>query len=125
MQLTRRSMIAAFAGFGTAPALSGLASGEAGTRSTLGLVIHSFAVRTARDRARPSGERFSDPARFLDHAHGQGAGGVQVGLGNQSDAAAGSLRDRAGALSMYLEGIISLPRADSDLARFEAEVRTA
>ena len=34
-------------------------------------------------------------------------------------------RTRAEAASMALEGVISLPRDDSDVARFEAEIRTA
>jgi sugar phosphate isomerase/epimerase len=96
---------------------------------SLGLVIHSFAVRTAGDRERGrgqrSGERFSEAALFLDYARSLGARGVQVGLGSRDAAAADTLRDRAAAASMYLEGIVALPRDDADLGRFEAEVRTA
>jgi sugar phosphate isomerase/epimerase len=82
-------------------------------------------VRSASERGRRSEARLSDPARFLDHARSLGAGGVQVGLGVLEAAAADALRDRARAGSMYLEGIVSLPRDQADLARFEAEMRTA
>jgi sugar phosphate isomerase/epimerase len=96
-----------------------------GRIGSLGLVIHSFMVRTAADRDRPKAERFSDPIRFLEHARSLGARGVQVGLGIRDEAGARALRDRAEAASMYLEGIIALPRDEADRDRFEAEVRTA
>ena len=96
-----------------------------GGQGSLGLVIHSFPVRTAGDRGRPSESRISDPTRFLDHARALGAGGVQVGLGVLDATAADALRDRARAASMYLEGIVALPRDQADLGRFEAEIRTA
>jgi sugar phosphate isomerase/epimerase len=123
MQLTRRSLIAACAG--AVPVASAAAAGRVGGSGSPGLVIHSFAVRTAADRGRPIGERFAHPARFLERAHGLGASGVQVGLGALDDAAASALRDRASAASMYLEGIVALPRDEADADRFEAEIRTA
>jgi 3-oxoisoapionate decarboxylase len=130
MQLNRRALLAASAG-----ACSILATGKAAVEpleatehrrmDSLGLVIHSFMVRTAGDRDRPRAERFSDPIRFLEHGRTLGARGVQVGLGIRDEAAARALRDRAEAASMYLEGIIALPRDEADRDRFEAEVRTA
>jgi len=123
MRLTRRSMLAACAG--TVPALGAETSGASGGHGSLGLVIHSFPVRTAGDRGRRRDDRFSDPARFLDHARSLGARGVQVGLGALDDTAADALRERALAASMYLEGIVSLPRDEADSGRFEAEIRTA
>jgi sugar phosphate isomerase/epimerase len=91
----------------------------------LGLVIHSFPVRTADDRNRRPEERFADPIRFLEYARSLGARGVQVGIGIREAAYADDLRARAEAASMKLEGIVSPPRDESDLARFEAEIRTA
>src|ERR1017187_254084 len=123
MRLTRRSMIAACAG--TVPALSAAAFGASGGEGVLGLVIHSYAVRTAADRRRPAGDRFSAPTRFFDHAQSLRARGVQVGLGVLDQTAADALRERARAASMYLEGIVALPRDQADLERFEAEIRTA
>jgi 3-oxoisoapionate decarboxylase len=130
MMLTRRTLLAASAG--AWPLLSGpsgvaspLVTTDGDRADSLGLVIHSFMVRTAADRDRPAGERFSEPTRFLEHARSLGARGVQVGLGIRDEPGARALRDRAEAASMYLEGIIALPRNEGDVDRFEAEVRTA
>jgi sugar phosphate isomerase/epimerase len=123
MRLSRRSMIAACAG--SVPALAAPPSGASRGDGSLGLVIHSFAVRTAGDRGRKGADRFSNPGRFLDYARSLGSSGVQVGLGIMDDTAAGALRDRALAASMYLEGIVTLPRDQADVVRFEAEIRTA
>ena len=125
MRFSRRSMLGACAG--TLPALglgAALSESSAG-HGSLGLVIHSFPVRTAGDRGRTSQDRFSEPARFLDYARSLGASGVQVGIGALADIAADALRERALAASMYLEGIVSLPRDQADLARFETEIITA
>ena len=128
MQVTRRSLLAAPAWpiLATGSAMkSSPGDGDGGHPASLGLVIHSFMVRTAGDRDRPRGERFSDPIRFLEHGRSLGARGVQVGLGIRDEAGARALRDRVEAASMYLEGIIALPRDEADRDRFEAEVRTA
>jgi 3-oxoisoapionate decarboxylase len=123
MPLTRRSLFAACAG--TVPLVGASLAEAFGDRNSLGLVIHSFAVRTAGDRGRKIQDRFSEPARFLDYARSLGASGVQVGLGVLDDTAADALRERALGASMYLEGIASLPRDDGDVGRFEAEISTA
>jgi 3-oxoisoapionate decarboxylase len=129
VNISRRALIGtgvtAAAALGVRPA-SGFAFPPGASRAgSLGLVIHSFAVRTARDRAHPGATRLLDPVQFLEYAHALGADGVQVGLGERGDAESGAIRDRAAAFSMYLEGIVSLPRDDSELARFESEIRTA
>jgi sugar phosphate isomerase/epimerase len=82
-------------------------------------------VRTAEDKARPAAERFAEPHRFLAHARALGAKGVQVGLGRMEDSHAQDLKRQADAAGMYLEGIVSLSRDQSDLDRFGAELRTA
>jgi 3-oxoisoapionate decarboxylase len=129
MLFSRRALLAASAGVW--PMLSSgsfavpprtVADDQTGS---LGVVIHSFMVRTAGDRDRPEGERFSDPFRFLEVARSMGARGVQVGLGIRDEAGARALRDRAEAASMYLEGIVSLPRDEAGRDRFEAQLRTA
>ena len=122
MAPTRRDILAA----GLA-AVAGPAAALASERvpSKLGLVIHSFPVRAASDRDRPAAERFADPVRFLEYARSLGARGVQVGIGARDDAYSDALRARVEAASMDLEGIVSPPRDEGDLARFEAEVRTA
>ncbi len=128
--LSRRELLVASSGLiATAivgESLSGrLPAAEGGGTGSLGLVIHSFRVRTAADRGRPAGDRFADPLRFLEHARKLGARGVQVGLGIRDEAAARAIRERAEAASMYLEGIAALPRDEASVDRFTAEIRTA
>jgi sugar phosphate isomerase/epimerase len=117
MRLDRRTLLAACAATVAGRAVG--ADPDPG-RGDLGLVIHSFPVRSASGR-----DRLADPVRFLEHCRALGARGIQVGLGTRDDAHADALRARAEAASMYLEGIVSLPRGPADLGRFEAEVRTA
>ena len=125
MQLTRRAMIAACASAGAFPALPYSLTASTDDRKSLGLVIHSFPISTMGDRDRRAEDRFADPIRFLDHARSLGARGVQVGLGSREEAGARVIRERAEASSMYVEGIVALPRDQSGLDRFEAEIRTA
>ncbi len=123
MTPTRREMLAACAGAVSTLAVGSAAPAEA--PGALGLVIHSFPIHGGDDKGRRPEDRFSDPIRFLDYGRTLGVPGIQVGLGAHDDAWADALRARAEAASMYLEGIASLPRDDGDLARFEAEIRTA
>ena len=122
MTPTRREVLAAGLAAGLAP---GTARAQARSPGSLGLVIHSFPVRSSGDRDRPPGDRFADPIRFLEHARSLGARGIQVGIGPRDPAYADDLRARAEAASMDLEGIVTLPRDEGDLARFEAEIRSA
>jgi sugar phosphate isomerase/epimerase len=123
MRVSRRSILGAFAGAVSTAGAAGL-DDKPGTKS-LGIVIHSFPVRTAGDRGRKSEDRFAAPGRFLEFAHALGAAGVQVAFGVLESAAADALLERAQAAAMYLEGIVSLPRDQADVERFEAEIRTA
>ena len=126
MGMTRRDLLAASAGvLAAAPAFGDPPPAAPARHDSLGLVIHSFPVRSAGDRNRRAEDRFSHPTRFLEHARSLGARGVQVGLGVRDEAGARAIRDRAEAASMYLEGIVALPRDAADLERFEAEIRTA
>lgn len=100
-------------------------SAEAPVRRRLGICGYSFNLhwKAARDGA--PGARFKDPIEFLEYCGRLGAGGVQVGLGSRDAAYNQRLRARAESLGLYLEGELSLPRDESDAARFEAEIRTA
>jgi 3-oxoisoapionate decarboxylase len=123
MRLTRRNVISSCVA--AAPLLGTPRSAWAAPAGSLGLVIHSFAVRTAGDRGRPEGERFSEPTRFIEYAKSLRASGVQVALGARDPAGTQALRERAAAASLSLEGIVALPRDQAGLERFEAEIRTA
>ncbi len=93
--------------------------------SRLGICIHSYALRSGRDRGRPAAERFTEPLRFLEYCHSLGAGGIQVPIGRQEEEYALDLRRRAERYGMFVEGSASLPRDRADLERFEAEIATA
>ena len=86
----------------------------------LGIVIHSYGIRRAH---RPSG--FADPLVFLEYCRKLGAGGVQVSLGRGDDTFVAKVNEAVKASGLYLEGIVGLPRTESDVARFNDELRTA
>jgi sugar phosphate isomerase/epimerase len=122
MTPSRRELLAAGLVAAVAP---GTSFAQGGATGRLGLVIHSFPARSSGDRGRRPEERFADPIRFLDHGRALGARGIQVAIGARDEAYADGLRARAEAASMDLEGIVTLPRDEGDLGRFEAEIRTA
>ncbi len=116
MNWTRREILIGCAG--AVPALVSAASliGRSAEpeRKTLGVISHSYSLR-----------RFTDPALFLEYCHGLGAAGVQIAIGAREEAYTAKLRRELDQKQMYLEGSISLPRNQTDTARFESEVRTA
>jgi len=91
--------------------------------SRLGICTDSYALRF---RANKDGgqdkERFTEPLGFLDHCHRLGAGGIQMEIGRQYEGYAARLRRQAETYGMFVEGSAGLPRDQSDLERFEAEV---
>jgi sugar phosphate isomerase/epimerase len=89
-------------------------------RRALGVVIHSYSVRS-----RVQKKRFADPLTFLEHCHALGADGVQVALGVPSGEDAARLRRRLDETGMYLEGIVRLPSGKGDADRFLAELKAA
>jgi 3-oxoisoapionate decarboxylase len=119
---TRREILTAGLAAVVAP---GMALAKERASNSLGLVIHSFPIRSADDRNRRPEERFADPIRFLVYGRSLGARGIQVGIGTREPAYAEDLRARTEAASMDLEGIVAIPRDENDLGRFEAEIRTA
>jgi 3-oxoisoapionate decarboxylase len=122
MTLTRRQMLAAMAA--TLPALGVLAA-DAEKRSGLGVVIHSYGIRSAASRQRGDKVPFSDPLVFLDHVRQIGGAGIQVSIGARDRDYVARLRKQVEEAGMYLEGSISLPKDRGDVERFSAEVQTA
>ena len=84
----------------------------------LGIGMHSYGLHW---KAGP----FNDALSFLDYAHGLGAGGVQVSIGQRDATYARKLREKCEAWEMYLESQVSLPPDESAVTRFTAEVQTA
>jgi sugar phosphate isomerase/epimerase len=90
----------------------------------MGLVIHSFWIRSARP-LEPRFPSISDPLSFVEHAAQLGAAGVQTKIGARGPEYLARLRDAVARHEMYLEGTISLPKDETDSVRFESEVVAA
>ena len=89
----------------------------------LGVCTDSYAIRFRAIReGGQDKERFTEPLGFLDHCHRLGAGGIQMGIGRQYEGYAARLRRQAETYGMFVEASVGLPKDQSDLERFEAEV---
>jgi sugar phosphate isomerase/epimerase len=113
---------------GAAPVLcaaTSLFGAESARQKRLGVCTYSYNLHWRAGRDSNANARFKDPLEFLEYCHQLGAGGVQMSIGSREANYTSRLRDRAQGWEMYLEGELSLPREQSDVARFEAEVRTA
>lgn len=120
--LTRRQFVAGCAS--TLPIVAGLPVAAAKDENTafaqtLGVVIHSYGIRQHAEK------NFGEPLVFLDYCRALGAAGVQTGIGHRDDAYIEQVRALVARTGMYLEGIVRLPRAASDVDAFAAELRTA
>lgn len=100
-------------------------SDDAGPASKLGLC--QYCSRFAGEQAKqntPSTNLF-EPENYFEYAKAIGAGGYQVALGVLEPSRAAALRDKAQAAGMFIEGMVSAPKGPNDLARFEAEMKSA
>ena len=126
--LDRREMLLAMAG-GVSAALrpgTGLAADPPPRTTSLGICLYSLLEhwRSARPPQKDP-KSLRDPVNFLQYCHRLGAGGIQIEFGKRDKSYCHRLRKEAEKLGMFLEGIVSLPLAPTDLERFEAEVITA
>ncbi len=126
MTISRRTMLAATCA-GLLPRLSETpARGQdKATKACLGVVIHSFPVRASGEKGPDKKAKIADALTLLEHAKGLGLSAIQVDIGARDDAYTDRLRAACEASSIALEGIASLPKDESDVARFEAELRAA
>jgi sugar phosphate isomerase/epimerase len=88
---------------------------------SLGVVIHSYPIRSRIERTKG----FTEPATFLAFCRDRGAAGVQLPLGIRTASEAAKLRAQVERFGMYLEGSVRPPKDRSDVERFSAEIRTA
>lgn len=120
--VTRRDALAAIVATTTTLAL---AADETPGRNRLGLVTYNCAIRRKwMQRREPSVDLF-EPLTFLQHCHHIGAGGMQASLGVLEAPRVEALRDFADQHQLFIDGIVQPPKDTTDLARFEAEIRTA
>ena len=94
-------------------------------RSRLGLVAFNCAFRRKWLQQRDPKFDLFEPLNFLKHCREVGAGGMQVSLGVLDAARVKSLKEFAAEHSQCIDGIVNPPKDDGDLARFDAEIRTA
>jgi sugar phosphate isomerase/epimerase len=90
----------------------------------MGLVIHSFWVRSAKPLA-PDYPPLNDPLDFVTAAAKFGAAGIQIGIGVRDADYVQRLGNSLERHEMYLEGVAALPKTGVDVARFDHELRTA
>ncbi|TVS14443.1 MAG: xylose isomerase [Planctomycetaceae bacterium] len=98
---------------------------ETPQRSRLGLVAYNCAFRRKWMQQRDPKFDLFEPLTFLKHCRDVGAGGMQTSLGVLDAARVKSLRDFADEQKLFIDGIVNPPKDNADLARFEAEIRTA
>jgi len=94
-------------------------------QTRLGVCTYSYGIHWRAARTNTPDLPFTNLSQFLDVCHGIGAAGVQIGLDNTSAETADEIRRKCGFYHLYFEGIVSLPKDNSDTERFERDIRTA
>ncbi len=120
--MTRRSALGAI---GATTIGSVVMATEPQQRSRLGLVAFNCAIRRKWMQQQDPKVDLFEPLTFLKHCRDVGVGGMQVSLGVLDAARVKLLRDFAVEYSLCIDGIVNPPKEEADLARFEAEIRTA
>ncbi len=98
---------------------------ESQQRTRLGLVAYNRAIRRKWLQQREPSIDLFEPLTFLKHCRELGAGGMQTSLGVLDARRVKALRDFAEQHQLFIDGIVNPPKDDTDLSRFEAEIRTA
>lgn len=124
LTLTRREVLAGMIAATTSLPSVTLAT-EQRRETGLGLVIYDCAIRRKWMQQRDPKFDLFEPLAFLRHCQSIGAGGMQASLGVLDAACVKALRDFAGEHKLFIDGIVNPPKDDGDLARFEAEIRSA
>jgi len=105
-----------------APSLLGAADTK---RKRLGICTYSYNLHWKAAREGNPKARFRHPIEFLEYCHQLGAGGVQMVIGSPAARYTARLRARVEERGMYLEGELGLPKEESDVARFDSQIRAA
>ncbi len=125
--IDRRSAVKQLAilGVGVAFASQSALAYDSKPKSGLGIVMYDCKLRRTLLSQQDKSIDLYEPFRFLRHCHALGAGGAHVGLGAMNSAEAGKFREEANKYGMFVDAILSPPKDENDLPRFEAEVKTA
>jgi 3-oxoisoapionate decarboxylase len=122
--MNRRTALGILAGAATGLACAPLLA-AARSKKRMGIGMHSYGFQWRAAKENPGAAQFSDAFEFLKYAQKLGAGGVQVTLGAQDSAYARRIKGYAEENDLYFEGQFSLPKDESEMARFERDVRLA
>jgi sugar phosphate isomerase/epimerase len=125
LTLTRRESLAAMLAATASLASVASAADERRAKLSLGLVTFNCAIRRKWLQQRDPKVDLFEPLTFLKHCRDVGAGGMQASLGVLDAARVTALRDFAAEHRLFIDGIVNPPKDDGDLARFEAEIRSA
>ena len=123
--MTRRQMLRLMSAGGLAVTAPVLVGAEPGARKRMGIGMHSYGSHWRAAKEKVHGPKFSDALEFLKYARQLGAGGVQVTIGDKDSLYAGRVRREAESTGMYFEAQSVLPKQESEVARFETDVRLA
>ena len=122
----RRAMLRGAAALAATGALTDWAiANESKANCTLGLVAYDVVLRRKLLSERDPKVDLFEPLNLLKHSHSLGAGGLQASLGVLDADRVRALRDYAEQHELFLDGIVMPPKDDADVARFEADIRTA
>ena len=121
--MTRRSFLKTATAGLAANAAAGIAAPAQTER--LGLTIWSYSHRWKQRRPDAPKPGWRNALDVLDHCHNLGAGCLQIGVRDWTNDFIGQVRNKRESLGVSLEGQVGLPRNDSNLARFESELRAA
>lgn len=120
--MNRRSFIATLPALAAARAILA-ADRTAGAAARLGLCTFSCHQHWKAVLGERPGAKFTDARGFYDYTRGLGGDGVQAPLRGKDSAFAKALRAHVEKTGGYYEGDIALPKSESGLDAFEAEVR--
>jgi sugar phosphate isomerase/epimerase len=123
--MTRRRMLELSAGAAAGAACPSACAAEGPRPKRLGIGMHSYGFHWKAGKEKHARARFSDALEFLEYAPKLGAGGVQVAIGAKDVDYAQRLRAKTEEQGMYFEAQFALPENESDVARFEDDVRLA
>ncbi len=93
------------------------------TGKRMGIVIHSYGKRWQGKYSSIKNPPFQDALDVLDHVRGLGVGGLQIMVKGWTTEFAGKVRATCESYHIALEGSIGLPKNESDVPRFENELR--
>lgn len=115
--MTRRNLLT------SASALAAMPLPAAMQGKRMGIVIHSYWKRWQGKYSSLTNPPFMYALDVLDHVRGLGVGALQTMVGGWTAGFAGQVRDTRESYGLKLEGSITLPKNENDVARFENELR--